>query len=171
MGCSTGWRVYAKCQVPWRNKKGQFGASFLPTCMFDKRLPLPADRSGLSLTAEKLDFWTGLFLSFTLIYGLSFCQTNYQQCTWCITLLDHHNLASPQDRAFFLLAMYVHKYFCSDNSVGCLNKNMYIFNRALSYITNNSIIMYSFHILFIIEMINDHHQFKQITHRHLIRTL
>lgn len=53
---------------------------------------------------------------------------------WCTRLHDQciYHLSNTD---FFLLAMYVHKYFCSDNSVICLNKNMYIF-RVLGCITN-----------------------------------
>lgn len=47
-------------------------------------------------------------------------------------LLYHHVYHLPKT------AMYVHKYFCSDNSVVRLNKNVYIFNSVLGYITNTS---------------------------------
>lgn len=66
----------------------------------------------------------------------------------CTMLLDHHVYHVPKTEPF-LLAMYVHRYFCSDKSVICLNKNMYIF-RGLGYIKKQhvhySVIKYSFYI-------------------------
>lgn len=146
MGCSTGWRVYAKCQVPWKNsnKKGQFGDSFpppfqlAPVCLLKGSRCLPhLVVSSTSLTEDKLGFWNGLFLFFDLIYGLPFCEktTNIARDAPCFFSVT--STTSPRQN-IFLLAMYVHKYFCSDNSVVCLNKNMYIFNSVLGYITNTS---------------------------------
>lgn len=137
------------------------------SCMFIKRLPLPSSPRGVEYESNSRNvgflFKLGSFLFFTLFYGLSFCQKQLP-----VMHVMHHATApcyctvtsttSPR-QTIFLLAMYVHKYFCSDNSVVSLNKNMYIFNSALGYITNTSsisILTYSGYILFILETLNCH---------------